>query len=443
MVYIGIDDTDSRKSMCTTYLATLVIESLIREGFCLMDYPELLRLNPNIPWKTRGNGALAISVGLGGEKKKRIGDRFWICDGDECDPESVFTIVRDIVEKNACFSDPSTNPGFVVSREKFPPSYYKKCVEELSSVDEALKILNGSDALHMGYKNARGLIGATAAVSRPPEKHTYELITYRMRECIGRDRYVERESVIAMDGTFPSTFDNYDYENKHVCIAPNSPCPVLFGIRGVDADLEGVLEILRSETPERWIVYRTNQATDDHLRERGIGELKKHTSAIVNGWVSGNPSIIRGGHVIFKLSDLNGNTIDCAAYEPTKNFRNVILHLSRGDMVVVYGGLNLYSTLNIEKIEIKELVKLHQNPVCCGKSMKSKGKNKGYKCAKCGRMEMKCLEKDRKIARGFYEVPPSARRHLSMPLKLMQDSFPHHTSAIPEKPSAPEEISFR
>jgi tRNA(Ile2)-agmatinylcytidine synthase len=52
--------------------------------------------------------------------------------------------------------------------------------------------------------------------------------------------------------------------------------------------------------------------------------------------------------------------------------------------------------------------------------MKSAGKNKGYKCMNCGfklRYGTKDLiEVKRNIKKGFYEVPPSARRHLSKPL---------------------------
>mgnify|MGYP006992680835 CR=1 FL=1 len=50
-----MDDTDSDDGMCTTYLTTLIIENLINEGIRLIDYPNLIRLNPNIPWRTRGN----------------------------------------------------------------------------------------------------------------------------------------------------------------------------------------------------------------------------------------------------------------------------------------------------------------------------------------------------------------------------------------------------
>ena len=59
--HIGIDDTDSHEGMCTTYLASLVVDTLEQYGVDFLDYPKLVRLNPNIPYKTRGNGAVSIS----------------------------------------------------------------------------------------------------------------------------------------------------------------------------------------------------------------------------------------------------------------------------------------------------------------------------------------------------------------------------------------------
>jgi tRNA(Ile2)-agmatinylcytidine synthase len=52
--------------------------------------------------------------------------------------------------------------------------------------------------------------------------------------------------------------------------------------------------------------------------------------------------------------------------------------------------------------------------------MKSAGTEKGFKCPNCGikvRDEKKeSIKLSRKIKEGFYEAPPSARRHLSKPV---------------------------
>ncbi|MEM0501968.1 MAG: DNA-binding protein, partial [Thermoplasmata archaeon] len=51
-MWIGVDDTDSSEGMCTTYLAPQI---LLKLNLDLIGFPRLVRLNPNIPWKTRGN----------------------------------------------------------------------------------------------------------------------------------------------------------------------------------------------------------------------------------------------------------------------------------------------------------------------------------------------------------------------------------------------------
>ena len=55
-LHIGMDDTDSARGMCTTFLAYVIVDGLLARGAAFLDYPRLVRLNPNIPWKTRGNG---------------------------------------------------------------------------------------------------------------------------------------------------------------------------------------------------------------------------------------------------------------------------------------------------------------------------------------------------------------------------------------------------
>src|SRR2546422_10504363 len=64
VLWIGVDDTDSLRGMCTTFLATEIVRDLTGD-FDLIGYPRLVRLNPKIPWKTRGNEAICLCVGRG------------------------------------------------------------------------------------------------------------------------------------------------------------------------------------------------------------------------------------------------------------------------------------------------------------------------------------------------------------------------------------------
>ncbi len=412
---IGIDDTDSKESMCTTYLAAVLIEKLKEYGR-INDYPLLIRLNPNIIYKTRGNAALALSLELGrGEDAKVVKE-----------------LVTETVRNMAIFSEENTNPGVVFienSSEKMQAElaiFSMRAVRDVLEIEEAVEILKRHNISHKGFKNGRGLIGALAAsgfaLCGLPD-FTYELIAYREKERWGTLRDINEGSVYAADAaTRPDTWDTVDYENKRVVFAPHSPDPILFGIRGNSENaIRRAFSMIKSEPVERYVVYKTNQNTDMHLMPAKINEVLDNRSYILNGKVKSAPKIIPGGHVIFELEDDgkdNGAVIECAAFEPTKGFRRIIRELRPQDDVTVFGSVK-DKTLNIEKININSL-NIHElrNPICCGKRMKSAGKGQGYRCEKCGSVKNEQVLEilQRNISQGFYEVPPSARRHLSKPL---------------------------
>ena len=132
--------------------------------------------------------------------------------------------------------------------------------------------------------------------------------------------------------------------------------------------------------------------------------------------------MIRGGHVFFNLSTKFG-MLKCAAFEPTKQFRDVVLKLMKGDKIRVFGSIKK-DTLNLEKLEVVRLVRNRTvNPKCpvCGKRMESAGKGQPFRCRRCKTTaaEKEVEEIPRDIEEGYYEVPPCARRHLSKPLVRM------------------------
>jgi len=437
-MWIGLDDTDSTfAGGCTTYAAYLIISYLIKEGYDLIGYPRLVRLNPNIPWKTRGNGAVSFQIARRGTEKFLVGMNYgkeiygYRNIEEDCDnPGEIFSQVKKILEEEARLNDENTNPGLVVSQKKIGYELYKKAVKGIVFLDEVTPLLDKNGALYIGYKNKRGLIGAAASIAwNPVCDKTHELITYRKKEKIGGKREIDDDSVKIMDETIKTTFDNYDYINKHNRIKPNSPCPVLYGIRGDDAeDLVKAMNIVKSEEFQGWIIFESNQATDEHLQKKEkIKEVNPFESVIVKGTVYKEPFTIPGGHVIFSIQDAYNDTIDCAAYEPTKEFRNIIRRLRKGDIVEIYGGVREEPfTINLEKIKILNVAKIVEkveNPVCekCGKHMKSVGKKQGFRCIRCGmktkREKAKFATIERNLSPGFYEVPVCARRHLSKPLK--------------------------
>lgn len=411
-----------------------MIKRLSEKGYNLTGFPRLVRLNPNIPWKTRGNGAICFKIGKGKGKKIKIGDFkgediFYYNDFSEVkDTREIAKVVEDTINEFSWFEDDDTNSGFVLLKKQPNPELYNKAVKEIVSIDEIKSFLKGKKAVFKGYKNCRGLIGATCSIAWNPAKDkTFELIAYRKKDKWGSKRFVDDNSVKKMDECILSTFDNFDYSNNHNRLVPSSPCPVLFGIRGDNADdLVDAKKIVKSEEIDSWIIFESNQGTDEHLQRKKIANVKSFESVITEGMVCKEPETIQGGHVIFKIKDETGE-IDCAAYEPTKEFRYIIRELTSGDILVVYGGVREKPlTINLEKIFVKNLkekcVKV-ENPVCpkCGKHMKSKGKGQGFKCVRCKTKSNETLieKKERMIHSGFYEVPVCARRHITKPLKRM------------------------
>lgn len=411
MFYIGIDDTDSTNGMCTTYIAARIASRL---SFTEVKELRLIRLNPSVPWKTRGNGAIAIIV-----KEKR-----------EKEIEKIKEIVIEEVEKNAMLEDERTNPGVVFFLGKIPEefkNFYYLCLHRITTIAFAEKLAKKYNAEVIKYKNGRGIIGALAAIGSELEDYTYELIAYRKKENWGKKRKIARQSVFEMnEKTFPLTFNNIDPDSKKILITPNTPCPVLFGIRGENPEiLKKAFEMLIiNEEVERVAIFKTNQATDAHLEEvKNIKDIKEYSSVILEGYVSKKPYVIAGGHVFFEISD-GEHSIKCAAFEPTKKFRHVILKLLPGDRIKVFGSVKR-KTINLEKIQILNLVKyVEKNPICekCGRRMESAGKGKGYRCKRCKTFASEKIKEkiDRELKEKFYEVPPMAMRHLTKPLIRMK-----------------------
>ncbi len=428
VLWVGVDDTDSLRGMCTTFLATEIVRTAT-EDLDLIGYPRLVRLNPNIPWKTRGNGAIALRFGKGVGSPRAVGrvqgrdiQSFPGARGSE-DPDILRPLMESLVERWSVMDDPTTNPGFAILRRQPPPGFYWKAVQDVVSLDHAKEVARGLGLLR-GYKNGRGVIGSVAALAWSPGDRTYEILGFRDGSRWGLPREVVPASVVAMDRAFSSTFNNYDYENRTVVLAPHSPCPVLFGIRGdVPEDLPIAMGRLRGEPPERWLLFETNQGTDDHVRPDDWA-LRPYTATSVEGVVVTRPWTRRGGHVLF---DLEGQArVTVATYEPSKRFRRIVRTLRPGDRIRVWGSVReTPRSLNLEKLEVVTLAQDYVkafNPRCpsCGKTMKSAGRDAGFRCSN-GHPRVRAdaapvCQMERLVAPGRYEPPVCARRHLMKPL---------------------------
>lgn len=430
--HIGIDDTDSIKGMCTTFLGSLVFIKLgqIKPLIELEDFPYLIRLNPNIPYKTRGNGAVVIRGKIDPSKKLLL-------------QAITIQLFNNFVVKD----DPNTNPGLVFcfgrneeEKDCIPRIVYQLADRSLWDVIQLSELEKFKDQLYPGlvlYGNNlnRGLIGALAAIGTKLKNrdHTFELLIYRSPP-YNLPRNPNIIPVKEQEGKHENVFNCFDSVNNTVMIFPRGPDPVFCGIRGENPRAVWTYweKIQPQPKPLFWMIFRSNQGTDMHLNQTPITSLKHnlkpHQIVKIKGKVNSTPMRLRGGHFNFYLENV-GKKIQCFAYEPTKQFRFNILQLIPGDLIEVGGALRPPSekyplTLNLEWIKILKLQPLFQfqNPLCpkCSKRMKSQGKNQGFKCKKCKTRKPKdqkyIIELSRNLKNEKIYLPAkSAQRHLTKP----------------------------
>ena len=214
---IGFDDTDSPTGMCTTFLAYKIVDLLQKQKTEFLDFPKLIRFNPNIPWKTRGNGAVSLKIKTN-------------------QPSKIKKQIKNLVSK---YSDTKNgaNPGLVFFENDIIPSEFTKfsnlALWQLINRNNAKKFVkkNNLDFYYEG--NGQGLIGAISAIGYDFSDHTLELLSYRKKSKFGKERIISAESVKKMqENTFPYTFNSFDTKKSRVLITPHGPDPVFYGVRG-------------------------------------------------------------------------------------------------------------------------------------------------------------------------------------------------------------------
>lgn len=433
---VGVDDTDSPQGGCTTHFALEVAAAFRREhGLVLRGRPRLVRLNPNVPWKTRGNAAVALDFGRPSGRPAALGGvsgdgtQLWVdpeAGAEPGGPEHAATL--DALVARWCDLDaPGTDPAYVIAGAAPPSWLYDRAVKGIVEPAEAREALKGVSPAPIvkALGDGRGVVGAAAAIAYPADASTFELTVYRAGDRWGTKRAVDFGSVEAMDRAFPSTFNNLDRRNQHAAVAPATPCPVLFGVRGTDPrDLAGAASMVDAGEPwGGWILFETNQGTDDHVVHSSIARAAPLETVRVFGEVARGPRRERGGHVVFEIRDGEA-TLACAAYEPTKEFRDFVEGLAVGDRVRAVGAIReTPRTLNLEKLEVVALAPRAARaspPDCpkCGARMKSSGRAGPMRCPACGAKAPRpeAGAADPSIRVGWHEVPVSARRHLSKPI---------------------------
>ena len=417
ILHIGIDDTDSPKGMCTTFLAYKIINRLKKEKVDFLDFPNLVRFNPNIPWKTRGNGAVGIKISTSNPKK-------------------IKNLVKKFVKQYSDVKN-GANPGLVFCQDENIPNEFLKLSSDamwkLIHRNEAKKILSkyNLDFFYLG--NGQGLVGATSVIGYNFQDETYELLSYRKSSQFGKKRILDKSKVKEMqEKTYPNTFNSFDSKKNKVLLMPHGPDPVFFGVRGEDSMtlISASKMIQPKEKLAGYLIFKSNQGTGDHLKNKiDVNNFLPYTSGTLQGIVTTKSIVAKGGHVFFSIT-VDNVEINCAVYKPTK-MTNVAKELIVGDIIKVGGGIRKASKthpriLNLEFIQIIKLEKKSKliNPFCksCQKHMKSKGKNQGFQCVRCKKTSnhKKCQFITRSLKEQIYIPDISAHRHLTKPIQRMK-----------------------
>lgn len=415
---LALDGVDSPYAGCTTHFATFLVTGVLRRLGVRPPFPPLLvRLNQFIPWKTRGNAAVAVHL----EAPERLrGDDLLRAAAEALNRYSGGVVVGD--------------PGLAVldvemqddSQLELLKGLYIKALVDIVPVRllEGLRRVKG-----LVSQGGRGLVGALAALGYalkgPP--YTYELLVYRRPEYLGRPRCVKEGSVKAAESHYWGyLFNNYDFEEDRVVATPRGPDPVLIGLRGTSICvlLEAATTLELCEPPSALMLFRTNQHLDEHARPLAVSELRPFSAGYVEGVVGGKPHVIKKGHVFVKLRDETGS-VTVAFFSPSRPMNLVAKELEEGDYIGVLGGAKpsplglLFEAHKLWVLETAPRVRV-LNPPCpvCGIRLESAGRT-GMRCPSCGyrvnekRKEVVVLE--RRDIRGVYTPAPGRVNNLVKP----------------------------
>ena len=383
--WIGLDDTDEREFGCTTHDFNDLLVHIHNCGFLIED-PRLVRLWPFAPRRTRGNAALAASIATNEKQELESCLDDWFTQRFH-----QFTVGREIH---------SAQPVLILTTVRPPESIYWDTVTKLVDLQERQSELESlPHRIWSTNAGQGGLIGASAAIAwRGLHDYTWECTAWRDDR---GPRHVPPSIVQQMAMKFPSTFLNRDPNASKTLIAPKTPCPVLYGIRGESK--QGVLEAhdyLQSsgvETSVSHRAHRSNQATDDHLSYPETGIVKQIR-------------VMQGGHVEI---DTHQKLLSFSEGGPVNKLSQT---LQLGDEIEWYGLTDGEGSIHIEKLRLIRGQRNRMRPYCiCGSRYKSQGTGQPLRCPKCGSNIDDFWTFDT-IESEWKEPPASHRRHLSKPL---------------------------
>ena len=342
--------------------------------------------------RTRGNAAVAVELKTDDEQKLlTFLDTYW---RDFIQPLQGAIESSDHSSRQQYPSD----PGMVWFKESVSNAdFYRKGLTEEVQLEE----LPSADKSWGGI----GCIGGTLAIHWPAKSRTYEAIAWRIPDANGQRQLDEKaiNHIDQLEGTFLCRDDRL----QSSLLAPRGNSPVLFGIRTWEKEVakhaaQTLIEGKMTEAVSGWMIFETNQATNDHLGEP-IECLIKHVETI------------KGGHTIIKSEKHH-----FVAFRESGNLALLCQQLKPGDVIECLGLIAPDQSIHIEFLRIKHLEPQRHRPLCpvCNKSMASMGANQGIRCKKCGHISNdEWEERERDLPLLVWIQPsPSSRRHLAKPL---------------------------
>ena len=402
---IGLDDTDHPEVGCTTHAFNELIARISEETPSEVMERRLVRLWPFASRRTRGNGALSAMISV---ESGSISDLEGVCG----------KWFEDLCESISEHPESGTqaSPCLVIAYNQAPESWYWESVRGEVNLESRRKEVGDFDAKTFELGEGWGIIGASAAISWVPDEHSsWELIAWRDQARIGTPRDVNHEAVLDMAQKHPETFLNRDPTKNKGLIAPRTPCPVLYGIRGKSSNsvTEAHLWMQKRndvEVSQTWASHRTNQMSDDHLI--GIGK----------GTVLTPPHEGRGAHTNLQVIT-NGRTNSLVVFKEGGQVNKLVRQLIPGDQINWLGLEAPDGSIHLERVALCSAApRISSRPSCCGKTMRSAGRHQSLRCLVCGdTMEKIWLSEPWSpegvsSTSGWFEPSPSQRRHLAKPL---------------------------
>ena len=402
---IGLDDTDHVDVGCTTSSFDNLL-TLIDQGMdCKVIERRLVRLWPFARRRTRGNGALGAILE--------------IPDNGADDFEKIcYEWFSELLEQvsNHPPSEFKASPCLVISFDPAPDYWYWDAVRKHVDSETLLEDATQRGAIVFRSESTFGVVGACAAISwENTTNSSWELISWRDDSRIGTPRIVSSESVLELEKRHPETFLNRDPTKGKGMIAPRTPCPVLYGIRGSTySAVETAHHWLQSrndvELSNSFAIHRTNQLSDDHIESS------------TSGTVTSLPKETRGGHAHISVFT-SGKAANLVAFSEGGPVNRLLRSLIPGDRISWSGLVSPDGSIHLEKIKLDSATaRIVGRPVCCSRTMRSSGRGQGIRCLSCGRIERKswqCIDYEAVMGYSvgeWQEPSPSNRRHLSRPL---------------------------